>query len=152
MKRLTSLSLLTLLLLLPGPSALAQTPATSTTPAPDKPSKFISPDDGWLDLSGFLDTRFGFLPVGTVITEPAVGLGAAAGLAFINKPAIANARPDITLLGGFGTDNGSKGALAGDLHHWFGGRLQTVAAVVWASVNLDYYGCLLYTSPSPRDS
>lgn len=156
MKRFTSFSLLALSLVLCASVALAQTPAsgsqaTASTATPEKPSKFISADDGWLDLSGFVDTRFGFLPVGTVITEPAVGLGAAGGLAFINKPATPNARPDITLLGGFGTDNGSKGALAGDLHHWLGGRVQTVAAVVWASVNLDYYGIgddsLLATNP-----
>ena len=127
-------------LLLCGRSALAQTPAPAATATPESASKFISPDDGWLDLGGFLDTRFGFLPIGTVITEPAVGLGAAAGVAFINKPLAGPERPDITLLGGFGTDNGSKGAVVGDLHHWMGGRLQTVGAVVWASVNLDYYG------------
>ena len=112
----------------------------ATTPAPATSSSKFAGDDGWFDMSGFLDTRFGFMPVGTVITEPAVGLGGAAGVAFINKPTATAMRPDITLLGGFGTDNGSKGAIAGDMHHWFGGRLQTVAAVLWASVNLDYHG------------
>ena len=49
-------------------------------------SKFRSPDDGWLDVSGFLDEKYGFLPVVLPITEPAVGYGAAAGMAFISSP------------------------------------------------------------------
>jgi hypothetical protein len=107
---------------------------------PPSGSKFKSPDDGWFDMGGFLDTKFGFLPVATAITEPSVGLGAAGGLAFINKPLVGEERPDITFGGGFGTENGTKGVVAGDLHHWLDGRLQTVGAVLWASVNLDYYG------------
>jgi len=46
-------------------------------------SKIFSADDGWLDVSGFLDQAYGFLPVVIPITEPAVGYGAAGGLAFI---------------------------------------------------------------------
>jgi hypothetical protein len=119
--------------------ALAQTAPAGAPPQPP-PSKFRSPEDGWFDLGGFLDTKFGFMPVATVITEPAVGYGMAGGLAFINKPLIGDKRPDITMVGGLGTGNGTKGALAGDLHHWFDGRLQTLGGVIWASVNLDYYG------------
>lgn len=122
-------------------AAQSTTPAAPATPvgpaqAPLAPGV---PDDGWPDISEFLDTKFGFMPVGTVITEPAVGLGAAGGLAFISQP-IGRGRPDIAMAGGFGTDNGSKGAVIGDSRYWFDGRVQTLAAVVWASVNLDFYG------------
>jgi hypothetical protein len=70
---------------------------------------FRSPEDGWLDVSGFLDEKYGFLPVVIPITEPAVGYGAAGGLAFISKP-LGGAqeglgRPNITFLGGMGTKN-----------------------------------------------
>jgi hypothetical protein len=47
-------------------SAAAQTVEPSPEPAPapaPAPSKFRSPDDGWLDVSGFLDEKYGFLPV-----------------------------------------------------------------------------------------
>lgn len=130
---------------LPASSAFAQTPpgatpAAASTSQAASTSKFKSPDDGWFDLGGFLDTKFGFLPVATVITEPAVGLGIAGGLAFIDSPLTGDKRPNITMVGGFGTENGTKGALAGDVRHWLDGRLQTVGAVLWASVNLDYYG------------
>jgi hypothetical protein len=126
-------------LLLSASSAMAQQAATVAPEAAGQPSKFRSADDGWFDISGFLDPKYGFMPVGTLITEPAVGLGAGGGAAFINQP-LGRGRPDISLIGGMGTENGSKGAVAGDLRYWFDGRLQTLAAVVYASVNLDFYG------------
>jgi outer membrane protein assembly factor BamA len=39
-----------------------------------------------------------------------------------------------------GTENGSWGAVAGDLRNWWDNRLQTLAGVVYASVNLDFHG------------
>ena len=118
-------------------------PATQGTPAQasatPEPSKFRSEEDGWLDISGFLDTKYGFLPIAGPITEPAVGLGIAGALAFIDKP-LGRDRPNITVGGAFGTENGTKGALAGDLRYWLDKRLQTLAGVIFASVNLDFYG------------
>jgi hypothetical protein len=107
-------------------------------------SKIYSADDGWLDVSGFLDQTYGFVPLVIPITEPAVGYGAAGGLAFIDKP-IGEAqagfgRPNITVVGGLGTENGTWGVMAGDMRHWMGDRLQTLVGVVRASVNLDFYG------------
>jgi hypothetical protein len=106
--------------------------------------RFWSLEDGWLDVSGFLDEKYGFLPVVLPITEPAVGYGAAVGLAFIGSP-LSDAkagygRPDITVVGGMGTENGSWGALAADVRYWLDDRLQTVVGVVDASVNLDFHG------------
>jgi len=108
------------------------------------PSNFYSSDDGWLDVSGFLDQAYGFLPVVIPITEPAVGYGAAGGLAFIDKPfgkaQAGYGRPNITFVGGLATENGTWGVMAGDMRHWMGDRLQTLVGVVQASVNLDFYG------------
>ena len=130
----------TIALLLACPcAALAQEPAAAAASAERTPSRFRSPDDGWLDISQFLDARYGFLPVAQLITEPAVGFGAAGGLAFIKQPP-GSMRPNITVVGGLGTENGTKGAIAADLRYWLDGRLQTLAGVVFASVNLDYYG------------
>lgn len=98
----------------------------------------VAAEDGWPDLSNFLDRKFGFLPIATIITEPAVGLGAAGGLAFIDRP-LSN-KPDIAFVGAMGTENGTKGAFAGDLRHWFDQRLETRLALFAASVNLDFYG------------
>jgi hypothetical protein len=116
----------------------------SVTESTNTPSKFRSAEDGWLDVSGFLDEKYGFLPVILPITEPAVGYGAAAGMAFISSPLgdaqPGHGRPDITLVGGMGTGNGSRGLVAGDVRHWLDDHLQTVVGLVYASVNLDFYG------------
>jgi len=136
-----------LLILVPPPSwAAAQTPTEKPeeiTPAP-APSKFRSADDGWLDVSGFLDEKYGFLPIAIPITEPAVGYGAAGALAFLSQPLgearAGFGRPDITIAGGLGTENGSWGLLAGDIRHWFDDRIETQAGITHLSVNLDFHG------------
>ena len=105
---------------------------------------FYSTDDGWLDVSGFLDQKYGFMPLVIPITEPAVGYGAAGGLAFIDKPMgkaqAGFGRPNVSFVGGLATENGTWGVMAGDMHHWLDDRLQTLVGVVHASVNLDFYG------------
>ena len=63
-----------------------QEPLTNSVPATNPVSKFYSPDDGWFDVSGFLDQKYGFIPLVMPITEPAVGFGVAGGVAFIDKP------------------------------------------------------------------
>lgn len=121
--------------------ALTNAPVSTGTNAP---SRFRSLEDGWFDVDGFLDERYGFLPVVLPITEPAVGYGAAGGLAFISKPlgetAAGFGRPDITVVGGLATENGTWGAMVGDVRHWLDDRLQTAAGAVYASMNLDFYG------------
>ena len=101
-------------------------------------------DDGWLDLSDFLDKKFGFLPLAVPITEPAVGYGIGGGVAFLDE-SFGEARkefsrPNATFVGGFATENDSWGVIAGDMRQWKGGRLQTLAGAIHASVNLDFYG------------
>ena len=59
-------------------------PAPPATAA-EAGAKWRSPDDGWVDLSTFLDEPYGFVPVVWPITEPAIGYGAAVALAFIGK-------------------------------------------------------------------
>lgn len=114
------------------------------TEAKPKTKELPEPDDGWPDLSSFLDHKFGFLPIARPITEPAVGYGAAGGLMFLSKP-LGNAakglgRPNITGVGGFGTANGSWGLFGVDLRYWAKDKVQTLFAVAGASVNLDYHG------------
>ena len=111
---------------------------------PASESKFRSEEDGCFDVSGFLDEKYGFLPLLAPITEPAVGYGAAGGLAFIDKPlgqsVAGHDRPDLAFVGGFGTENNTWGALAADMRYWLDGRLQTLAGFIYSSVNLDFYG------------
>ena len=127
-----------------GCAARGQAAAATAVADTNTVSKFRSAEDGWLDVSGFLDEPYGFLPVAMPITEPAVGYGAAGGLAFISKPPGAARegfnRPNITVAGGMATENGTWGAVVGDMRHWLDDRLQTRAGVVHASVNLDFHG------------
>ena len=128
----------------PHPSPDAQ-PAedADTSPAPNK-AKLPPKDDGWPDLSSFLDQKYGFLPIAMPITEPAVGYGAAGGLVFLSKSlgeaAKGLGRPNITFVGGMGTANGSWGAVAADIRYWLDDHVQTLVGGIYASVNLDFYG------------
>ena len=133
--------------LLGAASLLATTAAladAASTPAPAEPKKEAAADDGWPDMSSFLDEKYGFLPIAMPITEPAVGYGAAGGLTFISKPLGAAAqglgRPNITFVGGMGTENGTWGVFGGDLRYWADDRVQTLVGGVYASVNLDFHG------------
>jgi hypothetical protein len=138
------------LVVLAARPAFAEAPTSEATAradaasAQDDAAPPAQPDDGWPDVSNFLDQKFGFLPFAAPITEPAVGYGAAGGIAFISKPLGAAAagfgRPNITMVGGFGTANGSWGVMAGDMRYWLDDRLQTLVGGVYASVNLDFHG------------
>lgn len=122
-----------------GTPAEAQPDASSAA----KPLSLISAEDGHLDVSEFVDQAYGFIPLLVPITEPAVGAGAAGALAFIDKSnqKVGNVqRPNISVLGGFATENGTQGVIAGDMRYWLDGRLQTMVGGLDATVNLDYYG------------
>ncbi|WP_434663536.1 BamA/TamA family outer membrane protein [Aeromonas sp. NJAU223] len=118
-----------------------QKEAGAETASADAPS-LIRGDDGKLDVSRFIDQAYGFMPVVIPITEPALGLGAVGALAFIDKPAPGSGfnRPNITLVGGLGTDQGTRGYFGGDLRYWLDNRLNTHVGAIKTSLNLDYYG------------
>ena len=70
-------------------------------PHPRKRARsWIDPEDGWFDLSRFLEHPHGFLPLVVPITEPALGYGAVAGAVFLDPREEAGAegwaRPNIT--------------------------------------------------------
>jgi hypothetical protein len=128
----------------PGANSPASTnqPPSATTNA--FRSKFIDPQDGWLDVSGFLDTAYGFVPLVKPLTDPSLGYGANVGLIFIDrkepKPGQEFARPNLAVLGGLATENGSKAVYAGHNGKWHGDKIETVLGVAYGSFNLDYYG------------
>ncbi len=123
-------------------AAAIATLTCSVGTAADRPS-LRDPQDGALDLSAILDTAYGFVPIVAPITEPAVGYGAAGGLVFIDRNAPADGhpvRPNVALVGGFGTENGSRGVFGGHIGHWQGGRLRTLIGIADADVNLEFFG------------
>jgi hypothetical protein len=132
---------------LPDPKAALVAAAPADTPAaaaPAKRSKRRSAEDGMLDISGFLDEVYGFVPIVTIITEPAVGYGLGGGLLFVDKPEgkakAGFGRPNLSAIVVAGTENGTQVGGAGDIRHWMDDRLQTLVAAGIGSVNLDFYG------------
>jgi hypothetical protein len=108
------------------------------------PSRFVDAEDGWFDVSGFLDTAYGFVPVIAPITEPAVGYGAVGALVFVDRKAAGEGerynRPNIAAIGGLATENGTRGVFAGHLGTWMDGKLRTLVAAADADVNLEFFG------------
>lgn len=105
---------------------------------------FRDPEDGAFDASAFLDSATGFLPIVSPITEPAVGYGAFGALMFIQKADQEESagfnRPNLDIIGGAATENGTHGFGASDIRHWMNDRLKSTVTYFDASVNLDYYG------------
>ena len=116
-------------------------------------ARFFDPEDGQFDLSYFLENPRGFLPIPIVVTEPAVGYGGGVAGMFLRPRREAGdegwARPDISAVGAFGTQNGTWGAFAGDASRWLDGRLRTLVGVGAGQFNLDFYG--LGSAPSSLD-
>jgi hypothetical protein len=111
---------------------------------PPRNPRFFDADDGWLDVSGFLDTAYGFIPLVAPITEPAVGYGAVGALVFIDRDVAGQGqrytRPNIAVVGGLATENGTRGLFAAHLGTWKEGRLRTLVGVADADINLDFFG------------
>ena len=113
-------------------------------------ARFFDPQDGQFDLSYFLEDPSGFLPIPIIVTEPAVGYGGGGAGMFLRPRREAGeegwARPDISAVGAFGTQNGTWGAFAGDSSRWLDGRLRTLVGAGTGQLNLDFYG--LGSAPS----
>jgi hypothetical protein len=101
-------------------------------------------ENGQLDFSYFLENPRGFLPVPIVVTEPAVGYGGGGVGMFVRPRKEAGeegwARPDISAVGAVATQNGTRGAFAGDVSRWMDGRLRTLVGGGGGKINLDFYG------------
>ena len=119
----------------------------ATEPAAPQELSLIG-DDGYFDVSAFLDSKTGFLPVVIPITEPAVGYGfGAAAAIFHTRPQVLQTAkgprivpPDMTVVGGMNTENGTWGAFAAHRHSWEDGRVRYSAGAGYGALNLDWFG------------
>lgn len=106
--------------------------------------RWIDPEDGWFDLSRFLEHPAGFLPLVVPITEPALGYGAVVAAAFLDPREEAGsegwARPDVSVIGGLATEDGSDGLFAANSSLWSDGDLQTLVGVGRLGLELGLYG------------
>jgi hypothetical protein len=114
-----------------------ETPPGSSPP----PSKFKDPEDGRFDVSGFLDTAHGFMPLLVPITEPALGYGAVGAAVFISGGTLGEGqRPNIATVGALRTDNGTRGWFGAHLGTWADGRVRTTIALADIDLNLEFFG------------
>lgn len=117
------------------------------------PDRFLDPSDGMLDLSRHLLEYKGILPVPIIITEPAVGYGGGLVGIFFDQPlgdALRTslgetgkaAPPNMTAVGGFATENGSRGGLLGHFHTWEHDSYRYLGGIGKVELNLNFYGLL----------
>lgn len=112
--------------------------------------------DGAFDVSKFLLTRGAFLPVPILITEPAVGYGGGLAAVFFHQPPFGDLDElppegdeskrlqlvprSASFAAGGGTAEGSYFGGGGHFQAWDDGGWRALAAAVYASPNLKYYG------------
>ena len=108
---------------------------------------FRDPEDGHLDMSEWLLTKKGFLPIPIIITEPAVGYGGGLAVAFfsqsLGEKAAAGQQfspPLIAAAAAFYTSDGSAGGGAFLFYPFRHDQFRYLGALGGASLNLDFYG------------
>jgi len=104
--------------------------------------QFVDTLDNALDLSQWLSKVYGFVPLVTLITEPAVGYGAGGGLIFFHKRKESPKRPappSISMVGGLYTE--SKSWATGLLHQgiWKEDQIRYLGVLGYISLNLSLY-------------
>jgi hypothetical protein len=112
----------------------------------DKKSLMISETDGAVDMSGFLNSTTGFLPVPILITEPAVGIGGGLALAYFHKKkGEGEARPKglsptVSFAAGAYTSNGTWLVGGGHQGSYRNDRIRYLGVLAYTSANLTFYG------------
>ena len=109
---------------------------------------FKDQEDGAVDMSGFLNSTVGFLPVPLIITEPAVGFGGGLGLAYFHKDkrerdaekGEKGLSPIVSFAAGAYTTNGTWLVAGGHQGSYMNDRIRYLGVVGYASVNLTFYG------------
>lgn len=102
---------------------------------------FFDEEDGSVDMSNFLMTKAGFLPVPILITNPAVGYGGLLAATFFHESmGESNGYPTISGAIGGGTQNGSLILGAFHLRSFFDQRVRYSGFVGYGDVNMRFYG------------
>ena len=109
---------------------------------------FKDPDDGALDLSQWLMTKGGFMPVPIIITEPAVGAGLGLATVFFHGQLIGKPNPDnpeqqlppsMTIAAAAYTSNGTWLAGGGHVGSWKHDSIRYTGFLGITNVNIDFY-------------
>ena len=107
---------------------------------------FFDKEDGKLDLSEYLSTAYGFLPVPIVITEPAVGYGAGLSLVYLHDNFTGQKLDSgrvvpASMSGAFymKTENGTNMGGAFHVGYYFEDNLRTISFVGIIDININTY-------------
>jgi len=110
------------------------------------PASMIDPQDGRFDVSQYLASAKGFLPVPIVITEPAVGFGLGAAVAYFHPqkhpdedPNGRRAPPSISVVLGARTENGTYMYGVGHMGVWKNDHVRYTGALARMNVNMAFY-------------
>lgn len=110
------------------------------------PQNMIDPQDGKFDISQYLASAKGFLPVPIVITEPAVGFGLGAAVAYFHPQKQPDAEvhghrapPSISVVMGAKTENGTYVYGLAHLGVWKNDHVRYTGALVKMNVNMAFY-------------
>ena len=114
-------------------------------------SQFRDSLDNRFDASLWLSQRYGFIPVVSIITEPAVGPGASLGLMFLHRSQEdlgqpMESPPGVSGLMGAYTTNDTWAVGGGHAGYWRDDRIRYRGGLGYASANLKYYPDILFES------
>lgn len=110
---------------------------------------FTDSSDGYLDMSQWLASKHGFLPVPIIITEPAIGNGGGIALTYFHGQFTAKQAsngitrripPSISSIAGGKTTNGTYFIGGGHLGIWQEDNIRYTGFAGNASINLEYSG------------
>ena len=106
----------------------------------------IDPEDGMLDASDYLASASGFLPIPIIITEPAVGYGLGAAVAYFHAPKELNPEehphhgpPSISVGFGAKTENGTYLYGGAHLGVWKDDHVRYMGALAKMNINMTFY-------------
>lgn len=106
-------------------------------------SLFISEGDGKFDISAYLSTQYGFMPMPLVVTETAVGYGGGLNLMFLHDSLASSKKrkspPSISGVAGLGTENGTLLGAAYHLGFWNEDTIRTTTAFGALNLNMNFY-------------
>jgi len=104
---------------------------------------FVSNDDGKFDISEFLSSKYGFMPMPIIVTEPAVGYGGGLNLMFLHDSLASSLErkspPSISGVVGLGTENGTLVGAAYHLGFWKEDTIRSTTAIGAINVNMNFY-------------
>jgi len=104
--------------------------------------QFIDTLDHKVDLSQWLSEVYGFVPLVTLVTEPAIGYGAGGGLIFFHKRKenlTRPAPPSISMVGGLYTESKSWGAMLLHQGIWKEDRIRYLGVLGYISLNMTLF-------------